>query len=117
MFKSHHSKLEKGHGLIAVITTLTLLGLILGGIVSIINNSLSGVGGDDDVTTAPALLWGTDNIYNMAEMCNIAGVPSGGMVYLWTENASMQNGDAFYWTGSSTAPVSGYYLMSTNVCP
>jgi tetrahydromethanopterin S-methyltransferase subunit C len=117
MIKSQHSKLEKGHGLIVVITTLTLLGLIIGGIFSIINNSLSDVGGDGDVAAAPALLWGTDNIYNKAEVCNSAGVPSGGMVYLWTENASMQNGDAFYWTESSTAPVSGYYLMSSTVCP
>ena len=119
MFKSSRNKQEKGLGMVVY---ALILASVAGVVIAVLmlfgtnNGSLSNIDGKGGVASS-SLTWGTDNIYNMAEMCNIAGVPSGGMVYLWTENASMQNGDAFYWTGSSTAPVSGYYLMSTNVCP
>ena len=119
MFRSSRDKQEKGLGLVVYALILALVTAVVFAILMLfgtINDNPSDVGGGGGVA-APSLSWGTDNYYNEAEVCNAAGVPSGGTVYLWTENASMQNGDAFYWTGSSTAPVSGYHLMSTSVCP
>jgi Flp pilus assembly pilin Flp len=119
MFKSSRNKQEKGLGLVIYAMILALVAVVVIAVLTLlgtINGSLSDVGGGGGVA-APSLTWGTDNFYNEAEVCNASGVPSGGTVYLWTENASMQNGDAFYWTRSSTAPVSGYHLMSTTVCP
>ena len=115
MFRSLHNEQEKGLGLVNYVLILMLVVAIatLGSVFITINDSHSGVG----VAAAPALIWGIDDIHDKAKACSVVGVPSGGMIYLWTENVSMQNGDAFYWTGSSTAPVPGYYLMSTNVCP
>ena len=119
MFRPSRHKQEKGQGLVNYVLILMLVAAIfvIGGVFITVNDSHSGAGGGGGVAAAPALIWGIDDIQNKAEACSIAGVPSGGMIYLWTENASMQNGDAFYWTRSSTAPVSGYHLMSTTVCP
>ena len=107
MFRPSRHKQEKGQGLVNYVLILMLVAAIfvIGGVFITVNDSHSGAGGGGGVAAAPALIWGIDDIQNKAEACSIAGVPSGGMIYLWTENASMQNGDAFYWTGSNTAPV------------
>jgi hypothetical protein len=119
MFRSSHNKDEKGLGLVNYVLILMLVFavVVIGGVFIMINGSHSGGGRGGGMAAASALVWGIDDIYDKAEACSIAGVPSGGMIYLWTENASMQNGDVFYWTGSRTAPVPGYYLMSSTVCP
>jgi hypothetical protein len=119
MYKSSRNRQEKGQGLInyVLILMLVVAVVVIGGVFITINDSHSAGGGRGGVAAAPALVWGIDDIYNKAEACSVAGVPSGGMIYLWTENVPMQNGDAFYWTGSRTAPVPGYYLMNSMVCP
>ena len=118
MVKFQHSKLEKGQGLNNYVLTLMLVVavVIIGGVFITINDSHSGGGGKGEMAAA-ILVWGIDDIYDKAEACSVAGVPSGDMIYLWTENVSMQNGDVFYWTGSRTAPVPGYHLMNSTVCP
>jgi pilus assembly protein Flp/PilA len=135
MFKIKRTKKESGQGMveyalilvlvaIVVIAVLMLLGPIIGGVFSTINDSLSGFGaGGGGVAAAPVVpagypkTWGNPpDATSDAQACIDTGQSGGGTAYLWTADNPPHNGTAFIWSGSSTPPVSGYYLNRYHTC-
>jgi len=130
------SKQEKGQGLveyaiilslvaIAVIAVMRIMGPKVCNTFDTVNNSLPGgsgssgsnCGGGNTVGTGP-LVYGTDVFSTNAQVCNAAGLSSGSTATFWGQYPTMNNGNAFYWTGSNTtAPVAGYTKGSSITCP
>jgi pilus assembly protein Flp/PilA len=129
MYKTKRNKKEKGQGLveyalilvlvaIVVIAVLMLLGPIIGGVFSTINDSLSGVGGiGGGVAAAPAHsgYWDWDGsdyqpLFDaMDAYC--AGKPSG------TQIGWALNGTNHYWVGDESQLPAGYSVYNRTACP
>jgi pilus assembly protein Flp/PilA len=124
MFKTKRNKKESGQGLveyalilvlvaIVVIAVLMLLGPIIGGVFSTINDSLSGVGGGGGVAANEPGASYVSPMGNTPAECQALGISSGGTLYVHELKVT---GGSPQLSNSTTPPNANYEYKYSAPC-